>query len=87
MRTINRANTYKDLLEVCRRFVSDDEQFRDLAVYPNHMIINDSIGDDKFKRFISNDEQSKDTQNNKKSVTYIRKKACEIIKIIENDLQ
>ena len=87
LRTINRANTYKDLLEVCRRFVSDDEQFRDLVIYPNHMIINDIMGDDKFKRLISNNVQPKDTQNNNKPAAYIRKKAYEIIKIIENDLQ
>ena len=45
------------------------------------------MDDDKFKRFVSNDVQPKDTQNNKKPAAYIRKKAYEIIKIIENDLQ
>lgn len=90
LRSITRANTYKDLLEACRRFVSDDEQFRDLVVRPSHMIVNDSMGDDKFKRFVSSDKQPKDTRDDiddKKIAEHIRNKAYEIINIIENDLQ
>lgn len=41
-RTIHRAHTYNDMVEACRRFISDDKQFKDLLISPSHIVFNNT---------------------------------------------